>query len=46
VQVRLEMFSVGIHKRDKAPADAGERRGGGCIKSPPSFSRMFSLALT
>jgi hypothetical protein len=42
----LEMFSVGIHKGHKAPADAGERRGGGCIRLAPSFSRMFSSALT
>jgi hypothetical protein len=33
----LEMFSVGIHKGHKAPADAGERRGGGCIRLAPSF---------
>ena len=43
--VRLEMFSVVIHKRHKAPTDASKRHVGGCIKIAPFLSRMFSLAL-
>ncbi len=44
--IRLEMFCVGVHKRHKTPPNAGKRqRVGGCIRFPPSFSRMFSLAL-
>jgi len=35
--VRLEMFGIVIHKGHKAPADAGERRMGSCIRFDPFF---------
>ena len=45
--IGLEMFCVCFHKGYKATPDAGKRqRVGGCIRFPPSFSRMFSSALT
>jgi len=42
-----EMFRVGLHKGHKAPPQAPQAGPvGGCIRFPPSLSRMFPLALS